>query len=58
MLSSNEDWPVHLDPDDRRFFVLKVSEKHKEDHMYFNAISDELKWWLSKHFYMIYCMKS
>jgi hypothetical protein len=42
MLSSNEDWPVHLDPDDRRFFVLRVSEKCKEDHVYFKAISDEL----------------
>lgn len=42
ILSSNEDWPVHLDPDDRRFFVLQVSEKHKEDHDYFKAIKDEL----------------
>lgn len=42
ILSSNEDWPVHLDPDDRRFFVLKVSEKHKEDHEYFKAIEEEL----------------
>jgi hypothetical protein len=43
ILSSNEDWPVHLDPDDRRFFVLNVSDKHKEDHAYFEAISEELK---------------
>lgn len=42
ILSSNEDWPVHLDPDDRRFFVLKVAETHKEDHEYFNAIQEEL----------------
>lgn len=42
ILSSNEDWPVHLDPDDRRFFVLRVSEKHKEDHAYFKAIQEEL----------------
>jgi hypothetical protein len=42
ILSSNEDWPVHLDPDDRRFFVLRVSEQHKEDHEYFNAIQEEL----------------
>lgn len=42
ILSSNEDWPVHLDPDDRRFFVLKVSEKYKEDHEYFKAIQEEL----------------
>ena len=42
ILSSNEDWPVHLDPDDRRFFVLSVSDKHKEDHAYFEALCDEL----------------
>lgn len=42
ILSSNEDWPVHLDRDDRRFFVLSVSEAHKEDHAYFKAIQDQL----------------
>lgn len=42
VLSSNEDWPVHLDPDDRRFFVLKVSEKNKENHEYFKDIQAEL----------------
>jgi hypothetical protein len=42
ILSSNEDWPVHLDPDDRRFFVLRVSEQRKEDHEYFKAIQKEL----------------
>ncbi|HRN78579.1 MAG TPA: DUF5906 domain-containing protein [Candidatus Dependentiae bacterium] len=42
ILSSNEDWPVHIDADDRRFFVLRVSEKHKEDHSYFAAIQTEL----------------
>ena len=42
ILSSNEDWPVHLDPDDRRFFVLRVSEKRKEDHDYFAEIQYQL----------------
>ncbi|MFI5332877.1 MAG: primase-helicase family protein [Candidatus Babeliales bacterium] len=42
ILSSNEDWPVHLDPDDRRFVVITVSEKRKEDHTYFEAIHDQL----------------
>ena len=42
ILSSNEDWPVHLDPDDRRFLVIRVSEKHKEDYAYFLAIQREL----------------
>lgn len=43
ILASNEEWPVHLDPDDRRFLVLKVSEIHKEDLPYFRAIDEELK---------------
>lgn len=43
ILSSNEDWPVHLDADDRRFFVLRVSDDHKEDQVYFSAIHEELK---------------
>jgi hypothetical protein len=43
ILSSNEDWPVHLDPDDRRFFVLRVSEEHKEDRAYFKAIEEQLE---------------
>lgn len=42
ILSSNEDWPVHLDPDDRRFFVLRVSEACKENHLYFKAIQEQL----------------
>lgn len=42
ILMSNEDWPVHLDKDDRRFLVLQVSEDHKEDLPYFKAIHDEL----------------
>lgn len=43
IFSSNEDFPVHLDHDDRRFLVLKVSSKHKEDYGYFKAISNELE---------------
>jgi hypothetical protein len=42
ILSSNEDWPVHLDPDDRRFLVIRVSEASKEDHEYFKAIQKQL----------------
>jgi|ERR1700722_360139 len=42
ILSSNEEWPVHLDHDDRRFFVLRVSENHKEDHTYFAAVQEQL----------------
>jgi len=43
ILSSNENWPLHLDPDDRRFFVLKVSNEHKEDIFYFHALLAELE---------------
>lgn len=42
ILSSNEDWPVHLDADDRRFYVIRVSEQHKEDHQYFAALQEQL----------------
>lgn len=42
ILSSNEEWPVYLDADDRRFFVLRVSETHKDDHAYFAALQDQL----------------
>lgn len=43
IISSNEDWPVHLDRDDRRFLVLQISDKHKEDIPYFKAINKELE---------------
>lgn len=43
IVSSNEDWAVHLDPDDRRFFVLDVSDSHKEDLAYFNQIHKQLE---------------
>lgn len=43
ILSSNETHVVHLDPDDRRFFILDVSESRKEDHSYFKAIDEQLR---------------
>jgi hypothetical protein len=42
IVSSNEDCPVPLDPDDRRFFVLNVSDGRKEDHAYFDALCKQL----------------
>ena len=42
MISSNEDWPVPIDVDDRRFLVLDVSPIHKQDQAYFAAIHAEL----------------
>ncbi|MBS0620836.1 MAG: hypothetical protein JSS61_05210 [Verrucomicrobia bacterium] len=43
IVSSNEDWSVHLDPDDRRFFVLDVSADRKEDFHYFGEIRSQLE---------------
>jgi len=43
IVSSNELWAVHLDPDDRRFFVLDVSDLHKEDKPYFKALENQLE---------------
>lgn len=43
IISSNEDWPVALDHDDRRFLVLRVSDARKEDIPYFKAIQEQLK---------------
>lgn len=42
ILASNEDWPLHLERDDRRFLVLEISDKRKEDFAYFKAIDAEL----------------
>ncbi|WP_052185239.1 DUF5906 domain-containing protein [Methylotenera versatilis] len=43
MVSSNEDWAVPVGKDDRRFFILNVSNKHKEDHNYFGAIINQMR---------------
>lgn len=42
IVASNEDWAVPRGMDDRRFLVLDISEKHKEDLDYFTAIRVEL----------------
>lgn len=41
-MASNERWVVPVGNGDRRYVVLDVSEKHKQDGPYFNAIKDEL----------------
>ncbi len=43
IVSSNEDWAIHLDPDDRRFFVLDISSSRKEDLTYFNKYHEQLE---------------
>lgn len=43
IISSNETFPVHLDSDDRRFFVLRVGDAQKENYQYFKQIIKELE---------------
>src|SRR5262249_33933063 len=42
MMSSNEDWFVPAGADERRFFLLEVGEKHKQDTAYFGAIEEQM----------------
>lgn len=42
IIASNERWVVPADMGERRFFVLNVSDRHKEDRAYFKAIWDQM----------------
>ena len=42
VISSNEDWPVPIDLDDRRFLVLDVSPMYMQNHAFFSALHAEL----------------
>ncbi|MBP7074564.1 MAG: hypothetical protein KBA81_04175 [Rhabdochlamydiaceae bacterium] len=42
IVSSNEDWAVPMDLDDRRFFVLNVSSHRKEDIDYFHKLHEQM----------------
>jgi hypothetical protein len=42
IVSSNEEWAVPMDMDDRRFFVLDVSSFRKRDIEYFQLIDNEM----------------
>jgi len=42
VMASNSEWVIPVDMDDRRFFVLDVSDARKEDHEYFSAIMNQL----------------
>lgn len=42
IMASNEDWVVPVDADDRRFFILDVSDDQRCDTNYFGAIADEM----------------
>lgn len=43
VLASNEEWPVGIDRDDRRFAVLAVSPRHANSHAYFEPMLEELE---------------
>ena len=42
IFASNDNWPIALDLDDRRFLIMEVSEAKKENHDYFGAIKSAL----------------
>ena len=42
IIATNENWAVPAAVDERRFFVLEVGSKHKQDTAYFAAIEDEM----------------
>lgn len=42
IVASNEDKPVALEPDDRRFLVTQTSPKYKDDSQFFSAIDKSL----------------
>lgn len=41
-MSSNEDWVVPATSDERRYFVLDVSDERRGDHVYFRALRQEM----------------
>ena len=41
-ISSNERWVIPATEDEGRFLVLNVSEKHRNDHVYFEALRAEM----------------
>ncbi len=56
IISSNEDYPVHLDNDDRRFLVLKVSDKYKQSKEHFDPLYQLLE--EAPHVYKIATLQS
>jgi hypothetical protein len=43
LVASNSDWVVPAGPEERRFFVMDVSEARMQDREYFGAIIDQMK---------------
>lgn len=42
LMASNNDWVVPAGVDERRYFVLKVSDRYAQDHKYFGALVNEM----------------
>jgi len=42
IMASNNDWVVPAGVDERRFFVLDISEKYQKDHKYFKSIINQM----------------
>ncbi|MGC1864067.1 MAG: DUF5906 domain-containing protein [Methylocystis sp.] len=43
LMATNEKWAIPATLDERRFFVLEVSDEHANDHKYFDPIIKEMK---------------
>jgi len=43
IVASNDDWVIPAGFDERRFLVLDVSDRHKQDHKYFGSIKQQMK---------------
>jgi hypothetical protein len=41
--SSNENWCIPMDMDDRRFLVCNISNKYKENHEYFSKLHQQME---------------
>lgn len=42
IIASNNEWPIPIEPGDRRFTILDVSEERKQDQAYFGKLLAEL----------------
>jgi len=43
IMASNNDWIIPAGLEERRFFVIDVSDTYQQDHKYFKAITDQMK---------------
>jgi hypothetical protein len=42
VMATNEDWAVPAGTDERRFFILQISDVHKQDTVYFKELNDAI----------------